>query len=268
MYYSTETIARAAGISPAAARYYLQQGQFTPQITVNRFPRHSRVYSWPESALAWVRSRVAGRPIGPAPDPLHWLSEEEASRILQISPSQLRRLVACGRIRSRRCLIHTKKGARWRTFIHATDAATHPTRSRTLMKYRRTQESDHLARPIILLRAWLILLGIEESAGIRALALFKPGEETLLINTEQGKRYAVNLDNPEGSPGLPTNLLPPTLTTDDWNTALAAFRSALQQAESGRVFTISADTIDIWSDFTTHRAHISQYALPIPAAHG
>ena len=51
-YYTTENLARIAGCSPAAARYYLRKSGFTAKITDHRFPRHSRQYSWPETALA------------------------------------------------------------------------------------------------------------------------------------------------------------------------------------------------------------------------
>lgn len=265
MYYTTEAIARAAGISPAAARYYLQKSGFKPEITNHRIPRHCRVYSWPASALPWLRTRLANRPICPAPNPLAWIPAAEASKILSISPAHLRRLITSGKLRSRRCLIKTKHGAQWRSYIRAADASTYTRRPRMY----RTPESAHLTLPILLLRTWLILRGIEDATATRALALYiseSPGN--LLISTESGQRYAIDLTAPETSPGLPSNLIPPDCSAEDWQTAITAFRTAQQHTEKGQVLTISAGCIDLWSDFTTHRAHLAQYPLPITATYG
>ena len=262
-YFSTEYIARAAGISPSAARYYLKKGAFTPQITEHRLPRHSRVYSWPGSALSWVRSRLTSRPISPAPSRLHWLTAAEAREIMGISAAHLRRLVARGHLRSRRVLLKTPKGAAWRVFIHAADAETYPS-----LKNERKKRM-HITRPILLLRAWLILLGIESGSATRCLALWQPGADAIPLQTELGQTYLLKLDNPEGSPGLPSTCLPPNLYTDEWETALTAFRTAITAAEAGaHLLTIAADTVDLWSTTGPDRQHLQQIALPIPAAHG
>lgn len=263
MYYTTEHLARAAGISPAAARYYLKKGAFTPQITDHRFPRHSRVYSWPESALSWVRSRLASRPISAAPSRLHWLTATEARGILGISDAHFRRLVARSHLRSRRVMLNTPKGARWHSYVHAGDVETYST-------IKKSKKSPMLhPRPILLLRAWLILLGIESGSATRCLALWQPGADTIPLQTELGQTYLLQLDNPEGSPGLPSTCLSPNLYTDEWETALAAFRTAISAAEAGpHLLTIAADTVDLWSSTGPDRQHLQQIALPIPAAHG
>ena len=262
-YFSTEYIARAAGISPAAARYYLKKGAFTPQITEHRLPRHSRVYSWPESALSWVRSRLTSRPISAAPSRMHWLTATEARGILGISAAHLRRLVARGHLRSRRVLLNTPKGAKWHSYIHAADVETYPT-------IKKSKKSTMLhSRPILLLRAWLILLGIESGSATRCLALWQPGADAIPLQTELGQTYLLQLDNPEASPGLPSTCLPPNLYSDEWETALAAFRTAITAAEAGaHLLTIAADTIDLWSSTGPDHQHLQQIALPIPAAHG
>ena len=262
-YFSTEYIARATGISPAAARYYLKKGAFTPQVTEHRFPRHSRQYSWPESALSWVRSRLTSRPISPAPSRVHWLTAAEARGIMGISAPHLRRLVSKGHLRSRRVLLKTPRGAAWRLYILAADAETYP----SLKKERKNRM--HLTRPILLLRAWLILLGIESGSATRCLAIWQPGADAIPLQTELGQSYLLQLDNPEASPGLPSTCLPPNLYTDEWNTALAAFREAIAAAEpAARLLTISADSIDLWSSTGPDRQHLQQIPLPIPAAHG
>ena len=262
-YFSTEYIARATGISPAAARYYLKKGAFTPQVTEHRLPRHSRVYSWPETALSWVRSRLSSRPISPAPSRMHWLTAAEARGILGISAAHLRRLVARGHLRSRRVLLNTPTGAAWRLYILAADAETYPT-----LKQERKKRM-HITRPILLLRAWLILLGIESGSATRCLAIWQTGADTIPLQTELGQTYLLQLDNPEASPGLPSTCLPPNLYTDEWNTALAAFRTAITAADEGpQLLTISADSIDLWSTSGPDRQHLQQIPLPIPAAHG
>ena len=127
----------------------------------------------------------------------------------------------------------------------------------------------HITRPILLLRAWLILLGIESGSATRCLALWQTGADTIPLQTEHGQNYLLQLDNPEASPGLPSTCLPPNLYTDEWNTALAAFRAAITAAEeSHQLITISADSIDLWSTTGPDRQHLRQIPLPIPAAHG
>lgn len=264
MYYSTEAIARAAGISESAARYYLRRGEYTPQITEHRLPRHTRVYNWPESALHWVRSRVTSRPIGTAPNPAHWLTTEQARHVMGLSHSQLRRLVAGGHIRSRRILISTRKGARWQTYISATDAETYPTRRRLTLR-KQTMPKN---KKILLLRAWLLLLALEETQATRALAIWLPGTQHLALHTEHGQKYILPLDNPESADGLPARLSPPHLPTEDWNTALATIQAAITSAEThGHLLTLAADSIDLWTT-ATPRTHQEQHRLPTPAAHG
>lgn len=264
MYYTTEAIARAAGCSPAAARYYLRKGGFTAKITDHRFPRHSRQYSWPDSALAWLRCRLTARPISPAPNPLQWLTREEALDMLHLQKSQLARLVAKGTLRHRRALIHTPKGTRWRSYISATDAANYnPARFRALTHHTPDTMQTHL--PALLLRAWLVLLSTEQASGSRCLAIYKTAATTINLHNETGQQFLLPTDNPESCAEIPDSWLSVTLTAEDWATAQTTFAKALEELSrhSRALLTITADTINIWSG--SDHSSLAEYPLPVTA---
>lgn len=262
MYYSTENLAKAAGISPAAARYYLAAGNFTPQITENRFPRHSRVYSWPDTALPYLRSRLQARPLSSAPNPLRWLSSAEAGGILDCSQTHLRRLAQRGHIKCRRYLIQTKKGARWFSYYNTTDIQIYLTH-RIQKKRKKTDMQQHL--PLLLLRSWLVLLSTEQATGSRCLAIYKTAATTINLHNEQGQQYTLPTDNPESCAEIPDTWLSVTLSAEDWATAQATFGTALQELSRHRraLLTIAADTINIWSD--CDHSPLAEYPLPVTA---
>lgn len=262
-YYTTEYLARAAGCSPAAARYYLRKGGFTAKITDHRFPRHSRQYSWPDTALSWLRSRLTGRPISPAPNALQWLTREEALAMLHLHKSQLARLVANGTLGHRRALVRTAKGARWRSYISAADAANYqPARFRALTHHTAATMQNHL--PALLLRSWLVLLSTEQSTGTRCLAIYKNAAPTINLHNEQGQQYTLPTDNPESCAEIPDSWLSVTLSADDWSTAQATFAKALLELRSHphALLTIAADTINIWSG---DHSLLADYPLPVTA---
>lgn len=265
MYYSTEALAKAAGISPAATRHYLKAGGFTPQITVNRFPRHSRVYSWPPTALPYLRTRLQARPISPAPNPLRWLSSAEAGGILDCSQTHLRRLAQRGRIKCRRYLILTKKGARWFSYYNSTDLQIYITH-RIPKKHKKT-DMQHL--PLLLLRAWLVLLSTTNATALHALAIYKPAAQYIRMHLEDGRNYLLPINSPESCPELPDSWLNMS-TCEDWHVAEATCRKALEaladlDERKKAYLTISADSLDIWcrADHTP----LAQYPLPV-TCHG
>lgn len=263
-YYTTDQISRAAGCSPAAARYYLRKGGFTAKITDHRYPRHSRQYSWPESALSWLRGRLTARPISPAPNPLHWLTRAEALDMLHLKKSQLARLVANGTLRHRRALIRSPKGTRWRSYISAEDASTYnPARFRALTHHTPDSMQTHL--PALLLRAWLVLLSTEQATGSRCLAIYKTAATTINLHNEQGQQYTLPTDNPESCAEIPDTWLSVTLSAEDWATAQTTFAKALQELSRHRraLLTIAADTINIWSG--SDHSPLAEYPLPVTA---
>lgn len=263
-YYTTDQISRGAGCSPAAARYYLRKGGFTAKITNHRFPRHSRQYSWPESALSWLRSRLTARPISPAPNPLHWLTRSEALEMLHLKKSQLARLVANGTLRHRRVLIRTPKGSRWCSYISAADAASYqPRRFRALTHHTPESMQSHL--PALILRAWLILLSTEQATGSRCIAIYKPASPCIQLHNEQGQQYTLPTDNPESCAEIPDTWLSVTLSAEDWSTAQATFDTALAELSRHHraLLTIAADTINIWR--TSDHSPLAEYPLPVPA---
>lgn len=263
-YYTTDHLARAAGCSPAAARYYLRKGGFTAKITDHRFPRHSRQYSWPASALSWLRCRLTARPISPAPNPLHWLTREEALDMLHLKKSQLARLVANGTLGHRRALIRTPKGSRWRCYISAADAASYqPRRFRALTHHTPDTMQTHL--PALLLRAWLVLLSTEQATGSRCLAIYKPAASYINLHNETGQQYTLPTDNPESCADIPDSWLSANLSADDWTTALATFATALEELSRHprALLTIAADTINIWSG--NDHSPLAEYPLPVTA---
>lgn len=263
-YYTTENLARAAGCSPAAARYYLRKGGFTAKITDHRYPRHSRQYSWPETALAWLRSRLTARPISPAPNALHWLTRDEALDMLHLKKSQLARLVANGTLRHRRALIRTPKGTRWRSYISAADAASYqPRRFRALTHHTPDTMQTHL--PALLLRAWLVLLSTEQATGSRCLAIYKPAATTINLHNETGQQFLLPTDHPESCTEIPDSWLSVTLSAEDWATAQTTFAKALEDLSRHRraLLTITADTINIWSG--SDHSPLAEYPLPITA---
>lgn len=263
-YFTTEHIARAAGCSPAAARYYLRKGGFTAKVTEHRFPRHSRQYSWPASALSWLRCRLTARPISPAPNPLHWLTREEALDMLHLKKSQLARLVANGTLGHRRALIRTPKGSRWRSYISAADAASYqPARFRALLNHTAATMQNHL--PALLLRAWLVLLSTEQATGSRCLAIYKPAASYINLHNETGQQYTLPTDHPESCAEIPDSWLSANLSAEVWATAQATFGTALQELSRHRraLLTIAADTINIWSG--NDHSPLAEYPLPVTA---
>lgn len=263
-YFTTEHIARAAGCSPAAARYYLRKGGFTAKVTEHRFPRHSRQYSWPETALCWLRSQLSARPLSAAPSALHWLTREEALAMLHLHKSQLARLVANGTLGHRRALVRTAKGARWRSYISAADAANYqPARFRALLNHTAATMQNHL--PALLLRAWLVLLATEKALGQHCLAIYKPGASNIQLYTELGQHFTLPTDNPESCAELPDSWLSANLSAEDWATAQATFATALEELSRHRraLLTIAADTINIWSG--NDHSPLAEYPLPVTA---
>lgn len=263
MYYSTENLANAAGISPAATRHYLKAGGFTPKITENRYPRHSRVYSWPDTALPYLRSRLKARPISSAPNPLRWLSSAEAGGMLNCSQTHLRRLAQRGRIKCRRYLIQTKKGARWFSYYNSTDLQIYLTH-RLPKKRKKSDMQQHL--PLILLRAWLVLLSTTNATAQHALAIYKPNAANIRLHLEDGRVFLLPLNNPESCAELPDSWL--TMSTcEAWHEAEATCRKALADlAERKNAYlTISAASLDLWA--RADHTPLAQYPLPVPC-HG
>lgn len=263
-YYTTDQLARRFNISPATARYYLNKGGFTARITDLRYPRHCRIYSWPSGAAAWLRTHLAARPIQPGPNPMRWLPLKEAKSILDLSSSQLNRLVRAGTLRQQRRLLSTPKGARWFSFIYLPDVHAYTPRAlRVLTHHTPDTIQSHL--PVFLLRAWLVLIAAEQGTACRCLALYKPTADTIQLHTEHGQQFSLPIDNPESCTEIHVSWFTHTLTAEDWTTAQSAFTAALTELSKHRkaLLTIATDTINIWSG--NDHSPLAEFPLPVTA---
>ncbi len=265
-YHTTADLAARHGLTIPAARYYLLQSGYTPKRTDYLSPRHTRVLSWPEPAARWLANRLTQRPIQPPPDPMRWLPFSVASAKLGLTRQRLNQLTASGRIRSRRVLVQTRKGARWLAFCHAGDVAAYPETRHNLTQKTPADMSTHL--PLRLVRAWLLLLDLEQSLSTSCLAAYTADAPHIHLLTGLGQLHMLPTSCPEACPTLPTPVATPPAALDQWSSATAAMQQALDQlltSEKPLILSISANAVALWRKEPGYPL-IAEYPLPHPTA--